>query len=92
MDRKLATILVGDFVGSSAAMEADEERMLARVMQALDAVTPRQRRRIARATDWLLAERPALAKDKAAAQVAGDAGAGRGGSVDRIIGRGHTRP
>lgn len=39
MDRKLATILVGDFVGSSAAMEADEERMLARVMQALDAVT-----------------------------------------------------
>ena len=38
MDRKLATILVGDFVGSTAAMQKDEEAALARVLRGLDLV------------------------------------------------------
>ena len=38
MERKLATILVGDFVGSTAAMERNEEAALERVMRGLGVV------------------------------------------------------
>ncbi|MEP5011007.1 MAG: adenylate/guanylate cyclase domain-containing protein, partial [Roseobacter sp.] len=38
MERKLVTILVGDFVGPTAAMETDEEGVLSRVVLGLDLV------------------------------------------------------
>lgn len=38
MQRKLATIMVGDFVGSTPAMELDEEDAIARIDAALDTV------------------------------------------------------
>jgi adenylate cyclase len=39
MGRKLAAILVADFVGSTAAMQSDEERALAQVANLLDIVS-----------------------------------------------------
>lgn len=39
MERKLATIMVGDFVGSTPAMQADEEAALERVVLGLDMVS-----------------------------------------------------
>jgi putative endonuclease len=44
--------------GTLAVIEVKARRDTA---SAMEAVTPRQRRRIARAAEWLLAERPALA-------------------------------
>ena len=38
MDRKLATIMVGDYVGSTSAMEQNEESALSQVMLGLDLV------------------------------------------------------
>ncbi|MEP6274969.1 adenylate/guanylate cyclase domain-containing protein, partial [Hyphomonas sp.] len=39
MDRKLATIMVGDYVGSTSAMERNEESALSQVLSGLDLVT-----------------------------------------------------
>jgi len=39
MERKLTTIMVGDFVGSTAAMDADEESALSRVLLGLELVS-----------------------------------------------------
>ena len=39
MDRKLATIMVGDYVGSTGAMERDEESALSQVLTSLDLVS-----------------------------------------------------
>ena len=44
--------------GTLAVIEVKARR---RAGDAAEAVTPRQRRRVARATEWLIAERPALA-------------------------------
>ncbi|MEM9129182.1 MAG: hypothetical protein AAGA97_05620 [Pseudomonadota bacterium] len=38
MDRKLATIMVGDYVGSTLAMEQNEESALLQIMQGLELV------------------------------------------------------
>ena len=39
LDRKLATIMVGDYVGSTGAMERNEETALSQVMAGLDLVS-----------------------------------------------------